>query len=132
MRSVSTLAIALAAGALGAFSGCGQATGTPLSTVPVKGKVTYKGQPLTQGTIRFEPEGKGREASAEIQADGTYVLGTHKDADGAPPGAYRVAITGAIGTGSKTKIPAKYDGFSSSHLEAEVSAEKPEYPFDLK
>jgi hypothetical protein len=121
--------LVLAAAALG---GCGQAAGTPLSTVPVKGKVTYKAQPLTQGTIRFEPDGRGREASGQIQPDGTYILGTHKDGDGAPPGSYRVAITGAIGAGAKTKIPAKYDGFSSSHLEAEVSAEKPEYPFDLK
>ena len=44
------------------------------SLIPVKGKVTYKGQPLTKGTVRFEPDGYGRMATGKIQPDGTYVL----------------------------------------------------------
>ena len=32
--------------------------------VPVKGKVTYKGKPLTKGRIIFEPDGTGKRPPA--------------------------------------------------------------------
>ena len=63
------------------------------SLIPVKGKVTYKGQPLTTGTVRFEPDGYGRMASGKLQSDGTYVLSTLKEADGVVAGTHRVFIT---------------------------------------
>jgi len=49
--------------------------------VPVKGKVTYKGKPVPNGTINFMPD-SGRSAYAEIKPDGSYSLmaipATHK------------------------------------------------------
>ena len=51
-----------AALAFGGCAGCGS-SGAPASVttlVPVKGKVTLKGEPLTTGTIRFEPDDFGR------------------------------------------------------------------------
>ena len=93
--------------------------------------MTYKGQPLVRGTITFEPEGAGKEGRAEIQPDGTYVLSTYKAKDGAVPGAHRISIEGATGKAKSTKIPPRYSGTNGSKLQAEVTPEKTDYPFDL-
>ena len=75
-------------------SGCGaNGAGTLPQLLPVKGKVTFKGQPLTVGTVRFEPDDYGRPATGKLQSDGTFVLSTLKDADGVVPGHHRVTIT---------------------------------------
>jgi hypothetical protein len=77
-----------------AASGCGGSR-----TYPVTGKVVYKDgsdiSPLTGGLVVFEPLEAGAKDSArgEIQADGTFRLGTFKDADGAPAGRYRGLVT---------------------------------------
>jgi hypothetical protein len=65
----------------------------PLS--PVHGKVFFKGQPLSRGTIVFTPDptrgGAGPQATAEIQPDGTFTLHT-ASVEGAIPGWHRVTI----------------------------------------
>lgn len=67
-----------------AFSGgCG--SGHP-ETFPVAGKITYDGQPVTQGTVVFYPE-EGQPAMGTIAADGSYRLTTFEDGDGAAAGA---------------------------------------------
>ena len=46
--------------------GCGSSEGPFVgTTVPVKGKITYRGKPLTQGQITFEPDSAGREVRME-------------------------------------------------------------------
>jgi hypothetical protein len=40
----------------------------------VSGKITYKGQPVTGGTIYFFPEGSGSSYSNGINEDGTYLV----------------------------------------------------------
>ena len=76
-----------------ALFGCGDSTG---DLVPVVGKVTVNGQPLTTGTgnVSFRPE-KGsagrQEPAGSIAEDGTYRLST-AGKDGAPPGRYRVLV----------------------------------------
>ena len=57
------------------------------SLIPVKGKVTYKGQPLTKGSIRFEPDGYGRPATgqAAIRRD-VRADARSKDGDGVVAG----------------------------------------------
>jgi hypothetical protein len=98
-------------------------------TLPVKGKVTLKGKPLTQGQIVFEPDSAGREAHGSIQPDGTFELTTFKPGDGAAPGTHRVAVTG---TSKKDAVPVKYQSTSSSKTEVEVAEGKTEYTIDLK
>jgi hypothetical protein len=115
---------------LAANMGCGSGQGQPAQVVPVKGKVTFKGQPLTKGVIKFRPVDLGREASGTIQSDGTFVLSTYKEGDGAAIGRNQVSIKGT-GTGSKEVIPKKYLTFITSKLEAEVSPENTEFTFDL-
>ncbi len=70
--------------------GCGSGS----SGYPVTGTVTWKGQPLDQGSIQFLPEeGKGTMVGAEIRA-GRYALPTPP---GLAPGTYRVRINSRSG-----------------------------------
>ena len=110
----------------GCGSDSGQLTGT---TIPVKGKVTFKGKPLTQGEIVFEPDSAGREAHGPIKSDGSFELTTFKQGDGAVPGTHRVAVTG---TSKKDAVPLKYKNPSSSKTEVEVAEGKTEYTVDFK
>jgi hypothetical protein len=112
--------------------GCSKETpyGYGAQTVPVKGKVTYKGQPLTQGSITFEPDGSGREAHGGIQPDGTFVLTTFKEGDGAVAGVHRVAVRGT-GKGGKEVVPVKYRDTSSSKVQVEVTEGKTDYTIDF-
>src|SRR5262249_29647890 len=61
----------------------------------VRGKVSYRGIPLTTGMIVFTPDAArgnpGPLACAEIQADGSYNLRT-ENAPGAAAGWYRVTV----------------------------------------
>jgi len=115
------------------FAGCGGSTeqaSTLLKPVPVKGSVLYKGKALTGGTVRFEPEDGGREASGNIEPDGTFTLTTFKAADGAVAGKHRVAVDPPA---DKPKaLPAKYKSAASSGIVLDVSIEKTEYVVDLK
>ena len=132
MRSCLPKSIALVTILLGACWGCGPAAGVPVSLVPVKGKVTYKGQPLTTGIIRFEPD-YGRMATGKIQADGSFVLSTLKEGDGVVAGAHKVFITDVDKTLAKDRVfKNKYMAASDKGLVAEVSPEKTEFTFDLK
>ncbi|MDX2036655.1 MAG: hypothetical protein SFX72_08380 [Isosphaeraceae bacterium] len=111
------------------LSGCGSTDAVPTSTLPVKGVVTFRGRPLTSGTIVFEPEGRGREAHGEIGPDGSYALSTFTKDDGAVPGPHRVAIKG---TPKSLKVPAKYAGAGSSKIEITVEESKTDYPITLE
>ena len=115
------------------FAGCGSATEQAtslLKPVPVKGSVLYKGKPMTGGTVRFEPEDGGREASGNIEPDGSFTLTTFQSADGAVAGKHRVAVDPPA---DKAKsLPAKYKSAASSGIVLEVTPEKTEYVVDLK
>jgi hypothetical protein len=133
MRIVPPRLIVVAALSCGACWGCGPAgSGKLPDVIPVKGKVTYKGQPVTKGSITFEPDGFGRDAHGQIKADGTFVLTTLKEGDGAVAGHHRVAVTGTGITSAKDALAKKYAGVSSSGLTADVDAEHTEFTFDLQ
>jgi len=67
-------------------------------TLPVQGKVTWRGQPLSQGMVAFSPARLGeagqpsRPAMGKIGPDGTYRLSSFRENDGAMPGEYRVTV----------------------------------------
>ena len=116
--------------ALVGFSGCGSETQeAPVTTVPAKGKVTYKGKPLSSGTVVFEPEGAGREAQAEIKEDGTFELSTYKAGDGVVLGPHRVSVRG--GSVQKARLPLKFANAASAKIEVEVTKDKSDYAIDL-
>ncbi|TWU24390.1 hypothetical protein Pla52o_23170 [Novipirellula galeiformis] len=112
-----------------------------MATVPVTGKVTYKGQPLPSGSVIFIASGAGPTADANIGPDGEYSLGTYSESDGVPPGEYNVMVVAMTGedsidaeaaTGSTSLIPSRYSDPSKSGLTASVKAgEDNEINFDL-
>ena len=59
--------------------------------VKVTGKVTIDGEPLTQGIVRFYPEG-GRQSGGELDSNGAFSLSTYEEGDGAAPGSYLIAV----------------------------------------
>jgi len=74
----------------------------------VKGKVTYKGEPVKGGSVVFSPLSEGgKAASSEIQQDGTYTLSTNRPGDGVKPGRYRVTFTPPPGQEAPASVPGK-------------------------
>jgi len=73
-------------------------SGNGLNLAKVSGKVTYKGQPLSNGTVFFMPDEnkgtKGMPAMAAIADNGSYVLSTETTGDGVIVGNHMVGITG--------------------------------------
>jgi hypothetical protein len=82
-----------AAVALGLLIIAGCSGGNALDTFPVRGEVTYNGQPLGEGTVVYLPaEPGGRQATGALQPDGTFSLTTRERDDGAVKGAYKIVI----------------------------------------
>ena len=95
--------------------------------------MTYKGQPLTMGIVTFEPDGYGRMATGKLQSDGTFILSTLKDGDGAAVGHHRVFVTDVDKSLAKDRAFKKYTRARiPPSLTADVDAEKTEFTFDLK
>lgn len=118
---------------LGWTAGC---DGGP-ALAPVHGKVTFRGAPLTRGTIVFTPDahrgGHGPLASADIQPDGGYTLATGST-PGATVGWHRVTIMAVEAAPANTPgqrfhvprslIPEKYRDPELSGLNCEVKPGK--------
>jgi hypothetical protein len=124
------------------LAGCGGGTG--VKTYPVKGTVTYRGQPLPDAAVTFYPS-QGRHAAGLTDAQGTFFLSTFNPKDGAPAGTYQVGITEAVletppmpGTGGPElqpkppRFPARYTDPNQSTLTAEVKPDgENDFKFDL-
>jgi hypothetical protein len=115
---------------LGACSGCGTSAGNA-ALIPVKGKVTYKGQPLTKGRVTFESQDSGKRSTGKLEADGTFVLSTYTQGDGVVAGDYTVIITDVDKTLAKDRAFKKYMFRSYGKLAAKVTPENTEFPFNL-
>jgi hypothetical protein len=78
------------------LAGCDGAKNGQLPTAPVVGQVTYRGEPLPRGQIKFFPrqaDGQGlRVAVGVLDQQGRYCLGTYGQGDGAIVGDFLVAI----------------------------------------
>jgi len=145
MNSAKPVAIYLCfvALALCTVPGCG---GRSNGLAVVKGKVTYRGKPVPNGTVNFNPvNGNKPSASGRIQPDGSYtletflgsrpsigaVIGSHKviivamqDQEGILP-EQRAALPPPI-------VPAKYTHPNTTDLIAEVEDKENTIDLDLK
>lgn len=69
-----------------------------LNLAKVRGKVTYKGQAVKNGTVFFMPDDSkgtiGPPAVGSISADGSYIMSTESSGDGVIVGAHKIGITG--------------------------------------
>jgi hypothetical protein len=108
---------------------------------PVRGKVTLEdGTPVSKGMVVFESMAGDAKITArgDIQADGTFKLGTYKPGDGVPPGRYRVLVAPREDMedidSPNRKPPAfdpRYSDFKTSGLEFEVKSGTNEFPIQL-
>ena len=112
--------------------GCGASgSGASAPLVSVKGKVTYKGRPLTSGVVRFQPDGYGRAATGRLQSDGSYTLGTNKEGDGVIAGEHQVTIGGFDKPLANDRALKKYGVARTSGFTREVDADHTEFNFEL-
>jgi hypothetical protein len=103
---------------------------------PVRGTVTYPdGTPVSKGIVVFERKdgGKAVTARGEIQADGTYQLGTEKTGDGAPAGKYRVLVTPRVENPDAPEVTfdRRFADFNTSGLEFEVTSGDNDFPIQV-
>ncbi len=136
----------LGAGCVIWLLGCG-GSDSP-ETVAVSGSVTYQGSPLTNGKVMFNPVDSqvGRVAHGQINEDGSFVLSTYHDGDGARPGDYNVSIVSYTpGSGGLEKdrelglsisdtsaIPEKYNDPKTSGITISVESGRPQTDLTLE
>jgi hypothetical protein len=132
-----------AAGLLLLSTGCGSPEKPEVA--PVRGTVSFRGKPLSTGTIVFAPDplrnGPGPLARADIQADGSYQLMSDKVA-GATLGWHRVTVVAVIDGASapgqrftqpRSLLPEKYRDPELSGLSCEVKPGRPNvFNFNLE
>ena len=110
-------------------TGCNRAP----TLISVHGIVQFQGQPLTYGSVMFQPTGGGKIARSAIGSDGSFQLSTQTPGDGVAPGTYRVRVTAfetqkrkAAGqltnepTLGKSVIPKQYQRLGTSPLSFEI------------
>jgi hypothetical protein len=106
----------------------------------VFGKVTFRGQPVTEGTISFHNEAAGFGAEALLEADGSYRLPT-----GLAVGEYKVSVFPPLVINSSdprtppvteykkvNNIPGKYHIPATSPLTATIQEGDNPREFDLQ
>lgn len=131
----SPFAKSLAVICLCALAGCGGGGDDSPETGEVTGTVTLDGQPLSEATITFNPQGV-RASTAVTDSSGKYDLIYIRDVKGAAIGNHQVSISkkvqpdGKVDGDGKETVPDKYN--TKTTLTAEVKAGKNEFDFDLK
>lgn len=129
--------IVVAVLALAIFPGCGSSDRE--ETAPVTGTVTYNGAPLEQGTVIFYPA-TGRPAYGKIANGSLTDVTTYESADGAIPGAHKIAVQSTDNAADadpmaagKSLIPERYSDPEKSGLTAEIeSGKENEIKLELK
>lgn len=106
-------------------------------TAAISGKVTYKGAPVTVGSISFNIRNKGIAQNAALDSTGAYTMAVPM-----PPGTYQVYYAppplpppGSMKVGepvAKSIVPKKYHTLESSALSFEVKAGQNDIPIELK
>ncbi|MEA1951450.1 MAG: carboxypeptidase-like regulatory domain-containing protein [Planctomycetota bacterium] len=107
----------------------------------VSGKVTFKGQPLTEGVVMFVNKAKGVHMTAPLDAEGRYKVVMAKGA-GLPPGEYLVTVNPPVldapmGAGfmkvpEYPNIPHKYRNARTSGLTLTVTEEGSKLDIDMQ
>jgi hypothetical protein len=101
--------------------GCG---GPKPTLVPVTGKVTKDGQPVTAGSIYLHAASAGAyekdSPSSLLQVDGSFAIKTFPFGDGVPPGDYKVTFSPELA--SRLKLP-KHGKASETPLTVTVPPE---------
>ncbi len=125
--SQSRLAV-IAIAVLLSSSGCSGSSTRP-DLVPVKGRITLDGQPLSKALVVFRSESGGRGSRSITASDGSYDLIYLRGLKGAQPGTNTVTITTATEGQPMERVPRKYN--KESTLIVEVPGPDGTINFDL-
>jgi hypothetical protein len=128
-RPVSAAALVGAAVLLAA--GCGSAD----KPIDIAGKVTFKGEPVAEGSVQFIEDRTGRGAEVDLGRDGTYKARLFA-------GEYKVVVTPPYMVDQSSgmpnpyykkvkNIPKKYHSTETSGLTAGVSRDQTTHDFAL-
>ncbi len=127
--------VVLLVGLLGCSGGAKQA-----ATGKVSGKVTYQEKPVEAGSVTFVPIAEGasadtgvatKPAGGAVKSDGSYVLTTYQDGDGAIVGRHKItffpaaaqaaeASGGEAGKHDEAPAASSYRGLMPKEAEVEV------------
>lgn len=134
------------------LSGCGGSGGYNGPTGTVKGKVTYLGKPVDEGTVVAFLSDEGYAASGKVGADGSYTLQSGTGTE-VPVGTYKVSVTsisravvdmtpeqamrmsqqpGGMPKADKAAVPSKYNTPGTSGLSYSVSKGENTINIELK
>jgi len=126
------------------LSGCSKGKDPWDTTYPVSGKVTLKGRPVADADLVFFPEDDSFPGTVRPKAksaeDGTFVVWTYAQGDGAPAGSYKVTVVHHEVSVSKDTIvakpndlPNKYSKLDTTDLKVQIAAAQNDIPpFDLR
>jgi hypothetical protein len=132
MALVSRSAAAALVGAAVLWAaGCGSAE----KKIDVTGKVTFKGEPVTEGSVQFIEDRTGRGAQVDLAPDGTYQVSLFA-------GDYKVVVTPPYIVDESSgmpnpyykkvkNIPTRYHSTDTSGLRAVVSPDQATHDFKL-
>lgn len=119
--------------------GCGS---SGLPTAPVRGKITYEGKPVPNGSVVSLPEGDKPSATGDIKPDGSYELTTYSSGDGAVLGKHTLMVIAVEDHSGRLPeersatpaliIPKKYTSFPTSGLSIDVKAGENSFDFELQ
>jgi hypothetical protein len=101
--------------------------------VPVSGRVTIDGQPVTNGSVSFRPL-HGRPASGKLNDQGRFTLKTFEPGDGCIPGKHDVTIhsTDLLSrTQLRWNVPKKYQSSSTTDITVTVEGPKDDLEIQL-
>ena len=111
--------------------GCGDGR---VKRVPISGKITIDGEPLTFGTIQFFPVKEGRMGKGSVKPDGSYAVDYYEKGDGLPKGEFKVRILAGeyvSDTRLRWHAPKKYSKRATSGLTGTIDGETESLDFEL-
>jgi hypothetical protein len=107
----------------------GAGCGSP-SLYPVEGTILFqdgkRAKELAGATIDFEPIEGRNSARGEVDADGTFRMGTFQQGDGVFPGSYKVSVQHPLATldrPTQRVLDPRYENIKTSDLRVTVKAE---------
>jgi hypothetical protein len=92
MRRFHLQKLVAAIAILGFLSGCTRPNDRP-ETAPVKGRVMYRGEPVSGATVAFIGENSPRFGSGQTHEDGRFEISTFGQNDGTVVGSHVVTVT---------------------------------------
>jgi hypothetical protein len=115
------------------FAGCGGGGPPRVPTQPARGSISFQGRPIGGAFLALHrkaaAEGDAPTATAVVQPDGTFSVGTYEAHDGLPTGDYVVTVQWRRATKSGDEwlpgpnlLPARYSQVETSHVVVHVAA----------